>query len=59
MVRFLVGTMVDIALQKRDPDSIAALFDASDNRDVSAPAPPHGLFLDKVVYPRELYLDGP
>jgi tRNA pseudouridine38-40 synthase len=56
MVRFLVGTMVDAATGRRDPDSIVALLDAADNRETSAPAPPHGLFLDVVRYPRDLYL---
>lgn len=56
MVRFLVGTMTDAAAGRRDPDSVRVLLDAPDNRDTSAPAPAHGLFLDAVRYPRDLYL---
>ena len=56
MVRFLVGTMPDIARGKRAPDSMRSLLAASDNRDVSPPAPAHALILDRVDYPRELYL---
>jgi tRNA pseudouridine38-40 synthase len=56
MVRFLVGTMVDAASGRREPDSIATLLRAADNADTSAPAPPHGLFLEAVRYPPELYL---
>jgi len=56
MVRFLVGTMADAASGRRDPDSVAALLAVRDNRDVSPPAPAHGLFLDAVRYPRDLYL---
>lgn len=56
MVRFLVGTMLDIASGKRDLSEMAALLTASDNRGVSAPVPSHGLYLEKVEYPRELYL---
>jgi tRNA pseudouridine38-40 synthase len=58
MVRFLVGTMVDAATGRRDPDSTQALLAAADNRETSAPAPPHGLFLDAVRYPPDLYLTG-
>jgi tRNA pseudouridine38-40 synthase len=57
MVRFLVGTMIDIAAGRRGVDDFSALLDAADNRDVSPPAPAHALFLDHVAYPRALYLD--
>jgi tRNA pseudouridine38-40 synthase len=57
MVRFLVGTMIDCASGQRQVDDIAVLLDATDNRGVSPPAPPHALFLDHVAYPRELYLE--
>ena len=56
MVRFLVGTMLDIARGRRDPDSMRSLLAASDNRDVSAPAPAHALFLERVEYPLALYV---
>ena len=51
MVRFLVGTMVDVARGRRTVASFTALLDAEDNRAVSPPAPAHGLFLDHVTYP--------
>jgi tRNA pseudouridine38-40 synthase len=56
MVRFLVGTMIDAATGRRPATDVAALLLASDNADVSPPAPPHALFLDRVCYPAELYL---
>jgi Pseudouridylate synthase len=56
MVRFLVGTMVEAASGRREPDSITTLLSATDNADTSAPAPPQGLFLEAVRYPLELYL---
>jgi len=56
MVRFLVGTMLDVASGRRPADDIPALLAAADNRAVSPPAPPHALFLDAVSYPRELYV---
>jgi tRNA pseudouridine38-40 synthase len=57
MVRFLVGTMLDIATGRRPLADIVRLLEAADNSDVSPPAPPHALFLDCVSYPRELYLE--
>ena len=56
MVRFLVGTMIDIASGRRPLTDMRALLAAGDNSGVSAPAPPHGLFLDRVQYPPDLYL---
>lgn len=58
MVRFLVGTMLDIATNRRPLSDMARLLVASDNSDVSPPAPAHALFLDEVRYPRHLYLEG-
>jgi tRNA pseudouridine38-40 synthase len=55
MVRYLVGTMLDIASGKRPLGDMLQLLRADDNRGVSPPAPPHGLFLDGVRYPRHLY----
>jgi tRNA pseudouridine38-40 synthase len=55
MVRFLVGTMLDVASGRRPLTDIAQLLVAADNHGVSAPAPAQGLFLDEVTYPRELY----
>lgn len=59
MVRFLVGTMVDVAGGRRSLASFAALLDADDNRAVSPPAPAHGLFLDHVTYPPHPQFERP
>jgi tRNA pseudouridine38-40 synthase len=56
MVRFLVSTMLDMAIGRRDPGAMVELLGAPDNSRVSAPAPPHALFLERVLYPPELYL---
>jgi tRNA pseudouridine38-40 synthase len=58
MVRFLVGTMLDIASGRRPVDDMTVLLHASDNRDVSAPVAPHALFLEAVDYPAELYVSA-
>ena len=56
MVRFLVGTMLDIGCGKREPGVVAELLAQDDNSQVSPPAPPHALFLESVQYPKDLYL---
>jgi len=56
IVRFLVGTMIDIGLGRRPPEDLPRLLAAGDNSEVSAPAPAHALFLDAVRYPADLYL---
>jgi tRNA pseudouridine38-40 synthase len=56
MVRFLVGTMIEIARGRRPLADFAMLLEAEDNRRTSAPAPAHALFLEVVRYPRDLYL---
>ena len=56
MVRFLVGTMLDIATGRRPAGDMQSLLAARDNSDVSPPVAPHALFLEAVEYPTELYL---
>ena len=56
MVRFLVGTMLEIGEGKREPEVIAELLSQEDNSNASQPAPPHGLFLESVEYPKDLYM---
>lgn len=55
MVRFLVGTMLDVADGRRSREEYAALLGADTNDDVSPPAPPQGLCLEQVTYPDALY----
>ena len=56
MVRFLVGTMLEQASGKRPATAISDLLAAETNSAVSPPAPAHGLVLERVSYPSELYL---
>ena len=56
MVRFLVGTMLDIGEGRREVNDITELLESQDNSEVSAPAPPHALFLERVEYPTDLYV---
>ena len=56
MVRFLVGTMVEVGTGRRPPGTVQALLGADVNRDVSPPAPACGLYLERVSYPAHFYL---
>ena len=56
MVRFLVGTMVDIGLGRRPLDDMRILLDRQDNRSTSPPAPPQGLFFQSAEYPADWFI---
>lgn len=51
MVRYLTGTMVDIARGRRPLDDMARLLDNEPDAVTSPPAPAAGLFLHRVDYP--------
>jgi tRNA pseudouridine38-40 synthase len=57
MVRMLVGTMVDIGLERRPLGDIHALLTRGDNQATSPPAPPQGLYFAAVTYPPDLFAD--
>jgi tRNA pseudouridine38-40 synthase len=50
MVRSIVGTLVEVGLNKRPPDSIEAILHARDRSAAGKTAPPQGLFLMRVDY---------
>lgn len=54
MVRNLVGTMLMLEKRESDPNEMKSILRALDRRKAGPPAPPEGLFLWKVYYPREL-----
>jgi tRNA pseudouridine38-40 synthase len=53
MVRYMVGTMVDVARARRAPDDIARLLANEAGCETSVPAPPEGLYLTRVYYTRD------
>jgi tRNA pseudouridine38-40 synthase len=50
MVRYMVGTMVDVARERRSANDIDTLLAGSTELETSPPAPPEGLFLSHVSY---------
>lgn len=60
MVRYLVGTMVDVARGRRSIDELDTLLHDPDAPiDTSPPAPPEGLFLARVEYPPDRWGEHP
>jgi tRNA pseudouridine38-40 synthase len=53
MVRYLVGTLVDVGLGERPAEHVADLLENAPGLETSAPAPPEGLFLTSVAYPAD------
>jgi tRNA pseudouridine38-40 synthase len=52
MVRFLVGTMVDVARGRRPVQDMSQVLAERTNKNASPPAPPEGLFLLGARYPQ-------
>ena len=50
MVRIFVGTLVDVAYGKIEPEDIPKIIEQKDRRAAGSTAPPHGLYLNKVSY---------
>ena len=58
MVRYMVGTMTDVARGRRDASEIDALLRGDDALETSPPAPPTGLFLTRVYYDGDELIAG-
>ena len=50
MVRIIVGTLVEVAFGRIEPDSIQRIIDARERSQAGMTAPPDGLYLDSVKY---------
>lgn len=57
MVRFLVGTMVDVGLGRREEGDMARLLHRTDNSETSPPAPAAGLAFVAAWYPDDIWLE--
>lgn len=57
MVRAIVGTLVEIGLGKRLPDEIDDILMKKDRSAAGTSAPAKGLFLSKIEYPKNLYVE--
>ena len=50
MVRIIIGTLVEVGLGERTPDSVAAVLKSLQRSESGARAPAKGLFLERAVY---------
>ena len=50
MIRNIVGTLVDVGLDKITPDDFKRILDSKDRNLAGITAPAHGLFLVEVKY---------
>jgi tRNA pseudouridine38-40 synthase len=55
MVRAMVGTLIEVGENKREPSSMATLLASKNRSQAGASAPAHGLYLTNVVYPAETF----
>lgn len=58
MVRNLVGTMIDLSQRRDGPEKMKEIMSLKDRTKAGRAAPPQGLFLVSVEYPRELISRG-
>ena len=50
MVRILIGTLIEVGLGKRKPESMKEILEAKDRQAAGPTAPACGLFLTAVLY---------
>lgn len=55
MIRSLVGTLLEVARGRREPESLARLLTGAPRSAAGETAPPHGLCLERVLYPVGLF----
>lgn len=53
MVRIITGTLVEVGLGKKKPESVADIIDSKERQQAGHTAPPQGLYLAKVYYDLE------
>jgi len=56
MVRSIVGTMVSIGLERISLSDFKNIIESKNRNNAGVSAPASGLFLKKIVYPKEIYL---
>jgi tRNA pseudouridine38-40 synthase len=50
MVRIIVGTLIEVAFGRIDPDDIPEIINSHDRKNAGMTAPAFGLYLNKVFY---------
>lgn len=55
MIRAIVGTLVDVGLEKMNPKEFQTILDSKDRSKASTSAPANGLFLSDIKYPDSIF----
>lgn len=55
MVRAVVGTLVEIGLEKYTPEHMLTIIDSQNRSQAGPSVPAHGLYLTRVIYPDNLF----
>ncbi|WP_062062269.1 tRNA pseudouridine(38-40) synthase TruA [Aquimarina longa] len=58
MVRAIVGTLLEIGMNKLTIDGLIAVIKSEDRGQAGYSVPAHGLYLTAVKYPKTIYIDG-
>lgn len=56
MVRAIVGTLLNVGYAKTTMEDFKAILNSKSREEAGASAPAHGLYLTKVIYPKEIFL---
>ena len=57
MVRAIIGTILDVGLHKISTDKLKEIIDKSDRIYAGPSVPAHGLFLTRVEYPENIFVN--
>lgn len=54
MVRAMVGTLLEVGKGRCSQKEFEAILQSEDRREAGASAPSHGLYLNRIIYPKEI-----
>ena len=57
MVRAIVGTLMNVGYGRMSVEEISTLIESRDRNQAGKAAPAKGLFLSRIEYPTDIYLD--
>lgn len=57
MVRAIVGTLIEIGLGKRQIETMPKIIESQNRSTAGASVSAHGLYLTKIEYPKQIFLD--
>lgn len=56
MVRAIVGTLINIGIEKKDIQSIRQIIESKNRSEAGFSVPAHGLYLTQIEYPKSIFL---